>query len=290
MIGIDYKQEQPYLSNLIIKKGEYNSAKKNGVLIWEEYADVLGQDCQDSIILFLKNARKKTITCRFEISGILSHRKSAGLEDKGEMLITPVIFADYSFLAQKLGINDVPTDISFQDIQKIDIVKKKALSEGLQFFYSERGFNAIHGIIEFLQTIGAFISGFILIILIVSTINIQMMGYLERRGEIGTILAMGVSPPWIVMMFFLEMIIFASVVFFVSICLYVLFAFLFNHGIGFGEYSVIFAQHRFIPQFIPESAFWSYGAILAALFLSSLYPAYLAAKVNPALILSGSQR
>jgi len=139
----------------------------------------------------------------------------------------------------------------------------------------------VYGIGDFVSFMGLLLESFILTILVVASLNINMMGFLERRREIGAMMAMGAKPRWTVVLLFGEMIAFSTVAFLVSLLVYVILVAVFSAGFDFGELAVMFAREPFKMHVVPVSLLYAYITVAAAMILSAIYPAYLTTRIDP---------
>ncbi len=284
VIGLNFKEEQERLSNLRIVEGEYDPATENGAMVWEEFAHSFGWQVGDEITLFIKDIDGDAYPYTFTITGILSQHFEPGLAGKGVMILFPLVLVDYDTITRMLGVEDgqvMEAAVWENEGMHGDTLRKMATSADIQIFHAEEGFGAVYGIVDFVQFIGVSLEAFILVVLIVSSLNINMMGFLERRREIGAMMAMGAKPRWIVRLLFGEMIVFSTAAFIVSLILYGLLVLAGAKGVDFGELAVMFAGKRFRAGLVPLSLLYAYIAVAAAMLISTLYPAILTSRIDP---------
>ena len=283
LIGIDFAKELNHLTNLEIIEGTRDPLVENGVLIWHELATALNKKIGDELTLFIKDVEDNAYPYTFIITGILSQRKSAGLEGKGIMMIFPLIFADYRFVAQKTGCEDKIIEIALWDADKdnLNYLQKITDNEGLQLYPAEKGFGALYGIVDFINFIGLCLEIFVLVILIVAGLNVNMMIYFERQQEIGTMLAIGMKPSQILTLLLTELIVFATLVYAAATVLYGVLTVILPGGFSLGKFSTLFAGSNVYINLVPSSISIGYGIITCTILLSAIYPLYLSTRINP---------
>lgn len=283
VVGIDFNRELKYLSNLKLLEGSYDPDEDNSILVWEEFARFLGWNPGDEITLYIKDIDGDAYPYTFTVTGIVSQHHEPGLAGKGVMMLFPLILVDYETIAGLLGLEDEVMEVAVWDNNAVHQQNLEDLAQrcGLQFFHSEEGFGVIYGIVDFVKFMGLSLEIFILIVLMVASFNINMIGFLERRREIGAMMAMGAKPRWIIKLLFAEMIVFSTVAFLFSFLVYMILIAAGAGGIDLGELSVMFAGGRFYLNVIPLSLLYAYVTIAATMLISTLYPAYLTTQIDP---------
>lgn len=283
LIGIDFARELTLLDNLEIIQGKWDPARQDGVLIWHELAAALKKKPGDELTLFVKDIDGNAYPYTFTITGILGQKKSAGLEGKGVMLIFPLVYADYRFLAEKTGYEDSLMEIALWGNVDTQLawLQKTAQDAGLQLFSAEQGFGVLYGMVDIIDFIGMILKAFVLIVLLVAGLNVNMMSYFDRQKELATILAIGAKPRWIVMLLCIELMLFATAVYLAALLAYWLLTLLLWSGFDLGELSTLFAGRLMYISLAPSSIAAGYGIIVCIVALSALYPLYLCTKTNP---------
>lgn len=291
-VGTDLNKEYKQLSNLQFISGSVEPVEpelSEGVLVWQELADYYKWSVGKEITLFLKDIDGNSLPFSFIITGIIGNKTGESLAGTGSIPIFPLIFGSYEYISLLLGLEEgAATDIAVWDRDKRHEkeISLHAKEHGFQFFFGEQGFEVIWGIIEFIFFIGTFIEIFILVILIVATFNLNMMGFSERRKEIGTMYAIGAKSRWIVGLLLSEMIIFSIFAFGSSILLYLIvtiFTAKFTaNGIKLGGgLGLAFAGAKIHLKLIPSTALIAFVSIIVTMIASSIYPIYLTTKINP---------
>ena len=160
-------------------------------------------------------------------------------------------------------------------------VQKLSKQLNLQFFEGPKGYGIVWGLVEMLNFFGGSLAFFILVILVVATINLNMLGFFERQKEIGAMVAIGAKPGWIVALLVTELIVFATVVFAAALIFYMLMVVSSVSGLDMGEMNSFFAGKIFYLDLVPGSIISGYLTIIITMLISSIYPIYLTTKINP---------
>lgn len=285
VIGADINNEIKHLSNLMIVDNSAKEFPKDGALVWHELCEQMNWKIGDSITIYLKDSSNSIYPYSFTIAGMLNQKQSAGLEDKGVIVLFPLIFVNYTYLADLLNISaDKVMEVAIWDnnykYEKNikDIIKFK----NINLFYAEKGFGTLYGISEFITFFGLVLQIIVLVVLIIATFNVNIISFFERQKEIGTILAIGAKPLWAIMLLLSELIIFSFIVSALSLSVYFIISLLIGNQIDLKGLSVILAGNKLSLTFIPISLLVANLAICCSLMLSALYPCYLTLKINPA--------
>jgi ABC-type antimicrobial peptide transport system permease subunit len=202
-----------------------------------------------------------------------------------------VVFASYERLRYVTSVEDKEAEtgrVCYTEISVWDPAGKysrdlMSLADKYhaQFFYAEKGFGALYGIVEAMRFVGNFIEVFTLLIIIISLFHLNLIGFFERKKEIGTILALGAKPRWVIKLLLSEMLFLAAFGFIAAFVIYVIIMEAFSGGIDFGKLSIIFAGKPFLLG-LSLPAVLEAGAIIFLTILSSIvYPAYLATRIDP---------
>ena len=283
LIGVDFAKELGCFTNLEIIEGRRDNTAANGVLIWHELAKALNKKTGDEITLFIKDIEDNAYPYTFTIMGILGQKKSAGLEGKGVMMIFPLVFAGYQYVAEKIGYEDKIMEVAIWNSSKEHLhdLQKIADAEGLQLFHAEKGFGVLYGLVDIINFIGLILEVFVLIVLLVAGLNVNMMSYFDRQKEIGTVLAIGAKPSWIMALLLTELIVFATGVYAAATLAYYLLTVLFQSGFDPGGFAALFAGRTVYLNLVPFSVAVGYGVIMSIVLLSAVYPLYLSITINP---------
>jgi putative ABC transport system permease protein len=283
LIGADISRELSLLHNLEIIEGRWDPGRQDGVLVWHELAGALKKKPGDELTLYVKDVDDNSYPYTFTIAGLLGQKKPAGLEGKGVMMIFPLVFSEYRFIAEKTGYDNSIMEIALWGAVdgELDALGKTAAGAGLQLFSAEQGFGVLYGMVDIIGFIGMILKAFVLVVLLVAGLNVNMMSYFDRQKELATILAIGAKPRWIVMLLCAELMLFATAVYLAALLAYWLLTLLLCGGFDIGELSTLFAGRLMYISLVPSSIAAGYGIIVCIVALSALYPLYLCTKTNP---------
>jgi ABC-type antimicrobial peptide transport system permease subunit len=285
VIGCDIAKELKIMTNLIITDGKYDPKVENGILVWKASADKLGLRVGNEVSLFIKDIDNNSYPYTFIVTGLLDTAKNSRLEGaRGYDPVFPIFLVSYSYLAGKLGLNEGDSiEVSVWDnVQQNKInLQKIAKNYHLSFYNAENSFSILEGIVSFIGIIGGFICLVVIIILFVSTFNLNMMSFFERQKEIGTMYSIGAKPLWINMLLLCEMFLFSSICYGLSIVLYHILTVIFRSGLDFGALKPGFAGGNFYFSPSLAATIYSYVTIIIVMFLSAWYPVYLTYRINP---------
>lgn len=294
LVGVDWPVEEKHLNNLQLVAGEVRPDLAEGVLVWEELATYYQWRVGEELTLFVKDIDGNTLPFTFIITGVLKNKTGEALAGTGSFPLFPFVFASYEYLGLLLGLEeDAATDLAIWDGPPAaeTALKRLARRHGLQFFHGEHGFEVIWGIIEFIYFIGVFLELFILVVLIVTSFNLNLIGFAERRKEIGTMYALGAKPRWIAGLLLAELVIFAVTAFGCSLLVYFLLSLVTSHGLTLGAgLGLAFAGAKIHLQLVPATAGVAFLAIVGTMLVSSSYPVYLTTKINPVAVFNEAER
>ena len=284
-IATDVAVELSHLTNLKIVEGTYDPELENGVLVWKEYADKLEWKVGDEITMYLEDVEDNRFPFSFVVTGLVENK--TGFAFKGEagiLSIFPTIFAERRIMGPKIGAeNDACTEVAVWDSSDrfTGDIRDIAERHGNTFFFAEEGYGVVLGFVQLIETVGAFLQFFILVTLIIASININMMSFMERRREIGTLIAMGGRTKWIVSILLSEMFIFSVIAFAASVLVYTAVDLAIPGGIYIESMKRFFAGHSFMLDIVLRSVVTSFVSIISVVFISSLYPIYLMTRIDP---------
>ena len=168
-------------------------------------------------------------------------------------------------------------------------LKKLSKDAGFDFYSAEKGSSIIRSIVEFITFSGYFLSVFVLLILAIATINLNTMSFLERRKEIGTMLAIGFKPRFVNSILVLEAVFLGFIAFLLPLGVFELAKLLLGSGVFIREIAVVFAGRPFILTNDAATALSGLAVITAAMLLSAVFPMYLSTRVNPVEVFQESE-
>jgi putative ABC transport system permease protein len=284
IIGSDFENELRNLTNLKMTEGGYDPDVNNGAVVWKKIMTRYNLKIGDEISYFINDPSGMPMPYTFVITGVITNISGNNLEVEAENTSNPIIFVKYDFLSEKLGLeNGQYTETSIWSRSPGIIEAVKAISEknNIQFYFADESYEIITGITGFISFLGRCIAFLIMLIFIVAAFNINVMGFIDRQKEIGTMLALGSKPLWIIQLLFSEMMIFSMGAFSVSVLLCAVVQLSFPGGVSFGEMGILFSDRNFIFRILTQGLLISFSSICGAMFLSAVYPAYLTFTMNP---------
>jgi ABC-type lipoprotein release transport system permease subunit len=284
VIGSDFEREIKYLSNLRITDGKYDPVVENGVVIWKQFAGRYHLKIGDELSFFINDSQNNMMPYTFVVTGLFDNRSGHNMEVESNVSVSPVVFAKFDYIAKILGAEDgMCTEIAVwnRDQALLEGLRTTAAAETLQFSYADEIYNVVSGVIRFVAFLGKLIGIFILIVFTVATFNINIMSFMERRREIGTMIAIGAGPLWVARLLLTEMIGFGIISFTLSVIAYVLIGAAAG-GVDFGEMGILFSNKPFTFTLVTSSAISTMMILISSLMISTVYPLYLAYRINPA--------
>ncbi len=284
IIGTNVEKELEYLKNLKIIEGKYEKETENGALVWKKMMKKYNWKIGDEISFFMLDSEEQMMPYSFIITGVIENSSGDNMESVEEhIVINPVIFVNYDYLSSMLQLQEKYTEISIweRDENKIFKIKENTLKSGYEFYYSDEAYGVIQGIVEFTRFMGYFIGIFIVIVTGIAMFNINIMGFMERRKEIGTMIAIGAKPSWIIKLMSFEMLFFGVTALAVSFILYGSFKIIFNSGVDFGPLGLLFSGQKFEFLITGEAIITTIIVVAGSMIVSTIYPLYLAKRLNP---------
>jgi ABC-type antimicrobial peptide transport system permease subunit len=290
VIGTDLNAEKKGLTNIRISvngpsNGSADMSVRNAAIVWKQFAERYKLKAGDEISFFMNDSQKNIMPYTFVVAGFFENVSGHNMEVESSVSVNPVVFVRYDYLAEQLGVDEgMCTEVAVwnRDDRKIAGLVKLAKKCGLEFNYADQMYTVVGGITKFISFLGGLIGIFILIVFTVATFNINIMSFMERRKEIGTMIAIGASPLWIVSLLLVEMIGFGVISFGISIAVYSIFGAVMPGGVAFGELGILFSNRPFMFSMTVPSAVVTFISLIVTLVISTAYPMYLSYKINPA--------
>ncbi len=285
IIGTDFENELRNLTNLEISEGRYDPDVYNGAVVWRKIMTRYDLKIGDEISFFINDPSGMPMPYTFLITGVCTNISGNNLEYvDADNTANPVVFVKSDFLSEKLGLEKgeyTEASIWSRSAEIIEAVKAITKKYNIEFYYADEAYVIISSITDFISFLGRFIAFLIMLIFIVAAFNINIMDFIDRQKEIGTMLAIGSRPMWIIQLLFSEMMIFSIAAFSVSALLCAACGFVFPGGIPFGELGILFSDRNFFFGILPYGLLISFMSVCGAMILSAVYPAYLTFRMNP---------
>jgi len=284
IIGCDFEKEAANLTNLKITEGKYEPDSYQGAVVWKKIMNRYNLRIGDEISFFINDSEGSPMPYSFVITGVCENIAGNNLEVESDNISNPVIFVNYTFLADRLGFeNGSYTEAAIwnRSSKAAADIRSIAKKHSLDFFYADEAYVLIMSITGFIGFLGGFVALMIMLIFVVTTTNLNTMGFVDRQKEIATMLAIGSRPSWIINILMCEMILFSLSALVLSAGVYSSFSLLAPQGISFGELGIIFSDENF--RFITKPADYILPAVsvIGAMTISLLYPSVLTLKMNP---------
>jgi ABC-type antimicrobial peptide transport system permease subunit len=281
LIGMDFEREKNYLSNINLIKGVFNPLKENGILAykypdWEGYFSKIGVNWT----LFIRDVSGNKIPYLFQLSGLFNLKDNFNYN----VFNYQYFLVKSSFLSSVLGLNpDDFTDVVVWDKkgQYKSALSKLARRYGLKFMNSEEAIGNTRGIVEFVRFIEIIIEIFIIIIFLISTVNLNLLSFFERKKELAAMLAMGFKPYKIEMILLLETALFSIISFLAAYFFFILITLFFSRGVSLPFIGTALANQNFIPGIDFISAMTAFSTVVLTVLLSMAYPVFLVRKIDP---------
>jgi putative ABC transport system permease protein len=282
-IGINPNDEQ-LVTTLSegIKRGSYfGKDTKRPIVISEKLAELLSVDTNKRVTLGFTNTNGDFVSARFKIVGI--YKSSNSVFDQVNVFVL-------KSNVESMCDNDLSYEylIKTKDISKVNDVKKEINNISANL-YAETWADINIEIAMGHELISQFMGVFMLIIIVAllfGLINTLLMSILERKKEIGVLMAIGMNSFKIVLMIMFEAIIFGVIGGVIGMVIgYFLIYYFGIYGIDLSmlkEGLENFGMSTSVYTELEPNYYLQYGImIFIATLIGSLYPAYMATKLNP---------
>ena len=270
--------------NSKITKGEYfNEKTPNSIIISEKLTEKLKVKLKSKVVITFEDSQSNIITGAFRIIGLYKTYNTP----YDEMNIFVSIEDINTLLESKDGINEIA--VLLHDNKSMDIVKNELKNEysDLQIENWTEISPELNLILTTVQQYMDILMAIIMLALAFGVINIMLMTVLERKNELGMLMAIGMSKSRVFVMILFETII---LVFTGcppgSLLSYLTISYFGDKGINLSVFSDAYSSFGFSSMAYPKLEFEYY--IRIALFvmtmaiISSVFPARKALKLRPA--------
>lgn len=281
LLGVDLDTDLQRFKNLSLTAGSWKPSHDNGVLVWKDLADTFNWKPGSEINLFIKDVDGNYLPYTFIVDGILYQKKGASLAGTSTITLFPLIFVSRAYLNNLLGLD--PDDATELAVWGLPLAKLRELAKasGYSCTTAIQSFDIMNGIVQMIQFSGGFLALFVLVILVISTINMNLMSFMDRKKELGTLIALGFKGRYINAMMMLELLFLVLIPYVLSLGSFALLSSFFPKGLAMGKLSVQFAGGELYPSLSPSIALIALAVVCLAVLLSSLYPISLTTKLNP---------
>lgn len=286
ILGI-HPGEEKQVTNMYtrVSDGEYlTGIKRNPILIGEKLAEKLDVRVRSKIVLTMQNVNGEMMYVSFRVAGIYKVANSTYEESTA--------FVRISDLSGLLGLEN-------SEIHEVAILLRNnedldPTTERLKQMYPDKDIKSWKeimpevGLIEESMNVSMYIfMGIILLALLFGIINTMLMAVLERRKELGMLMAVGMNKMRVFRMIMYETVLLSLVGGIVGIILGGLFTMAFSkQGIDLSNWGQAYGSMGYDTLVYPVLEI-SMGTrvvfmVLVTGFLAALYPAWKALKLKPA--------
>ncbi len=286
IMGIEKNDEKLVtdIHSKVVKGAYLEGIKRNPILIGEKLAEKLNLDIRKKVILTIQNKEGDMINASFRVAGI--YKTSNTMYDEMNAFVNK---------------EDLRSLINFSkgDVHEIAILLKnneavENTTQQLQANYSELDVKSWDklmpevGLLEQSMDISMYIfMGVILFALIFGIINTMLMAVLERKKELGMLMAIGMNKLRVFKMILLETVLLSITGGITGIILGGLSTFILgNRGINLSTFAKAYETMGMDTMVYPKlSIEMAAQVVIMVLFtgmLASLYPAYKALRLKPA--------
>jgi len=284
IVGIYPEQEQKLttISQKLVDGTYFTKFKKNPVVIGEKLAKKLKLDVKSKLVTSIQDINNDIITSSFRVEGIYKTQNSIFDEStifvRAEDLKTITSLTnqihEISILCQSIDQTDEVVAELQSSIKKDKVESWKKISPELGYAQ------------EMMGTMIYFFMGIVLMALAFSIINTMLMAVLERKKEIGMLMAVGMTKRKIFLMITFETIFISMVATPIGMALsFITIEYFGKHGIDLSSVAEGLSSLGIgskIYTFLPAELYINITLLtLIIAFLASLFPAKRALKLKP---------
>jgi ABC-type lipoprotein release transport system permease subunit len=277
-----------------LQRGRYLRAGETGALVaGRAIADRLTADLDDDIVATTVGPGGEIQSALFRLVGIVS----TGSDDT-DLAVCQVVLEDLQRLSGFPGAGEV--SIVLNDYREIDRARARlvqSVAPGDDVMTLSELAPDVEGHFQQDEAVTRFVSGIILLIVLLGVASAQLAAVLERRREFAVLAALGMSGPRMVWLIVQEALMLGGGGALLAVAAGLPLVWKLAHtGLDFSRYvgsTYAFQGVLFDPVIFGDFGWWivSYvGAVaMGATILASLYPAWYAARTDPAVALRVAQ-
>lgn len=277
-----------------LQRGRYLRAGETGTLVaGRAIADRLTADLDDEIVATTVGPGGEIQSALFRLVGIVS----TGSDDT-DLAVCQVVLEDLQRLSGFPGAGEV--SIVLNDYREIDRARARlvqSVAHGDDVMTLSELAPEIEGHLEQDAAMTRFVSGIILLIVLLGVASAQLAAVLERRREFAVLAALGMSGPRMVWLIVQEALMLGGGGALLAVAAGLPLVWKLAHtGLDFSRYvggTYAFQGVLFDPVIYGDFGWWIVPYISAvamgATILASLYPAWYAARTDPAVALRVAQ-
>jgi len=277
-----------------MRQGRYLRSGETGVIVLgRALVERLTADLDDDIVATAVGPGGQIQSALFRLVGIVETGN-----DDSDSAVCQVAFPDVERLTGFRGAGEI--SLVLADYRQIDAVRARLatlVARGDDVMTLSEIAPDIEGHFKQDQAVTRFVSGIILLIVLLGVASAQLAAVLERRREFAVLAALGMSGPKLIGLVVQEALMLGAGGAAVAIALGVPLVWKFAHaGLDFRRYlggSYSFQGVMFDPVIYGDFGWWIVwyvGAVsMGATIVASLYPAWYAARTDPAVALRVAQ-
>ena len=277
-----------------IQRGRYlRSAETGALVVGQAIADRLSADLDDEIVATTVGPGGDILSALFRIVGIV-----ATGSDETDTAVCQVALDDLEKLSGLTGPGEVSIVLDdYREIERVRTALAARVANGDDVMTLSETAPDVEGHFKQDAAFSRFISGIILLIVLLGVASAQLAAVLERRREFAVLAALGMSGPRMIRLIVQEALMLGAGGALLAIAAGVPLVWkLARSGLDFRRYlggSYSFQGVLFDPIVYGDFGWWivAYVSIVAmgATIVASLYPAWYAARTNPAAALRVAQ-
>ncbi len=266
----------------LIEGNYFGEVKRNPIIIGQKLAEKLQVGLKKKVVLTFQDTEGEIVSGAFRIAGIF--KTVSSLYDNSEVFVRQDDL--HALLGQPQGVHEIA--LLLHDPEAVEGYRTELASQHPDLLIEDWPELApdLKLIFETFETMMRIFMGIIMLALAFGIINTMLMAILERRQELGMLMSVGMNRRRVFLMIMLETLFLSIVGGVLGLALAFGLVELFGTiGIDLSAMGDSLEMLGMNPIIYPqvEPRFYGTVAILVILtaFLSSLYPAYRALKLNP---------
>jgi putative ABC transport system permease protein len=290
-VGMDpVLEDAVFQRKLSIVNGSFLNPHEEGIVIGEELAGLLNVTVGDTVSVIAQATAMGRNAYDLEIKGLI---KTGNPLIDGYTFFVPIDFA--RGLLSFEGITDIAVNLkSYAEIDQVaNEIRQQTFQEDIKVLTWRDFAKDYIGLIEYRKKMIGIISCVILLIAAVGIINTMLMAMLERKREIGNLMAMGVRRTEIMRLFSLEggfIGVLGSLSAAVLGSLVLLYGQIAGLPINLNEIGNTPVAGKLYLHLNLNNVFYFFLVGIAVAILSAIYPAFKSAQLNPVEALRENRR
>lgn len=284
IVGINTEMEKSVtIIHEKVKEGNYfQEDKKNQLLIGQKLAEKLKIGVNKKVVVTFQDANKEIISTAFRIVGIYKSANSRYDEmtvfvrnrDLNKILQVEDFYHEIAIYCNDKEITDTLSSELSGMFPTLEVRSWKEIAPDLSYAN------------EVMMQSLLVIMVIIMLALAFGILNAMLMAILERKRELGMLMAVGMNKTKVFSMIMIETILLSAISGPLGLLIgYITISWMGTHGLDLSMLSKGLEEYGYstvVYTDVPSDFYWSTLAIVAiTAILSSIYPAYKALKLNP---------